>query len=57
MSNLSDSMLMSLIQEGATVILPRDSEITTLEDSFRSRLINKRRRRPHISVIPSPVPG
>jgi len=58
MSHLSDSMLMSLMESGATIILPRESsDINTLEESFKTSLINKRRKRQHISVIPSPVPG
>lgn len=58
MTQLSDSMLMSLIRDGATIILPKEvSHIETLEDSFKTSLLNRRRKKPSISVIPSPVPG
>lgn len=60
MSQLSDSMLMSLMREGATIILPREGvEESTLEDSFKNALIKRRKKVLPItmSVVPSPVPG
>jgi len=59
MTKLSDSMLLSLIQEGATIILPREeNEEDSLESSFKKSLLKRRKVLPiNTSIIPSPVPG
>ena len=52
-------MLLSLIQEGATIILPREeNEEDSLESSFKKSLLKRRKVLPiNTSIIPSPVPG